>query len=61
MKEPVSASGEFWQSPLLALKLDPGGLFSPQKGSDCLSTFLAGSIGLIVLGSLLILILSWIF
>lgn len=31
------------------------------RGSDCLTTFLAGTIGLIVFGSLLIWILSLIF
>lgn len=33
----------------------------PQRGDDCLTTFLAGTVGLVVFGSLLILVLSWIF
>ena len=32
-----------------------------QSGDDCLTTFLAGAIGLIVFGGLLILLLSWLF
>lgn len=34
---------------------------SRQRGDDCLSTFPAGSVELIVFGSLLILLLSWLF
>ncbi len=32
-----------------------------QRGDDCLTTFLAGCIGLVVFGSLAILLLAWIF
>lgn len=31
------------------------------RGDDCLTTFLSGAVGLLVFGSLLILLLSWIF
>ena len=31
------------------------------RGDDCLTTFLAGCIGLVVFGTLVILLLSWIF
>jgi hypothetical protein len=30
-----------------------------QRGDDCLTTFLSGCIGLLVFGSLIILLLSW--
>ena len=33
----------------------------PQRGDDCLTTFLAGTVGLIVFGTLLILFLAWLF
>jgi hypothetical protein len=32
-----------------------------QRGDDCLTTFLAGMIALVVVGSLVILLLSWLF
>lgn len=32
-----------------------------QRGDDCLTTFLSGCVGLVVFGSLLILLLSWLF
>ena len=32
-----------------------------QRGDDCLTTFLGGCVGLVVFGSLLILVLSWLF
>jgi hypothetical protein len=32
-----------------------------QQGDDCLTTFLAGIVGLLIFGSLLILLLSWLF
>jgi len=34
---------------------------SGQRGDDCLTTLLAGVVGLVVLGSLLILLLSAVF
>jgi len=33
----------------------------PQRGDDCLTTFLAGTVALVVFGGLLILLLSWLF
>lgn len=33
----------------------------PHRGDDCLTTFLAGCVGLIVFGGLLMLLLSWLF
>jgi hypothetical protein len=32
-----------------------------QRGDDCLTTFLGGMIALVIVGSLLILLLSWLF
>ena len=32
-----------------------------QQGDDCLTTFLAGIVGLAIVGSLVILLLSWLF
>ena len=34
---------------------------SRQRGDDCLTTFFAGLVGIVVLGGALILLLSWIF
>lgn len=33
----------------------------PQRGDDCVTTFLSGCVGLIVFGGLLVLALSWLF
>lgn len=32
-----------------------------QRGDDCLTTFLAGIVGLAIVGGLFILLLSWLF
>lgn len=32
-----------------------------QRGDDCLTTFLAGCVGLVVFGTLIIVLLSWLF
>ena len=32
-----------------------------QRGADCLTTFLGGTVGLVIVGSLLVLLLSWLF
>lgn len=33
----------------------------PVRGDDCLTTFLSGIVGIIVIGALAIILLSWIF